>query len=453
MILWVALLGCPPVPTEDDSSAVTDSPAATGAFTWPDPLSTPVTPTVSLSDFNSAETCVDCHPSHVAEWRTSAHSWAMTDPLFRALVAVRQTDLGGEQDAFCTQCHSNIGTRAGDVSPGFSFDVLDPLTLEGVTCEACHKVTEVARTYNSGHVLDPSGPLHGGISDPAAGAPHASASTDLLASAEFCAACHDVTEVDGLDLERPYQEWQQTPAAAEGRPCQSCHLPVVAEPAAVGGPDRQRHRHGFVGVDLPLQADLLDDSAEETLRAEIQTLLDSSATVDLGLPGEFVAGDQLDLRVNVTNNIDAHSFPTGTTFIRQCWLEVSVEDEGGLVVFSSGELDSNGDLKNHWSSVDPYGDPNLVSLGSGFIDEYGDPTLFTHLAAEHQSNALPALYTRTFTYFVDVPAEVTGDLTVSVRLRFRPVGPFLLRALGLEESLDQVPTYDVDVVQGRVPAG
>ena len=55
--------------------------------------------------------CQECHPDHVREWSGSMHAYAMVDPVFRALVRVRQREFDGAQDPFCLQCHSaTLGT-------------------------------------------------------------------------------------------------------------------------------------------------------------------------------------------------------------------------------------------------------------------------------------------------------------------------------------------------------
>ena len=106
-----------------------------------DPLSMPASPTLSVESFNEASKCAGCHPNHYAQWKTSMHAYATIDPIWRTLVAVRQADFDGQRDQFCTQCHSAIATRGGEVYPNFSFDDFSPISLEGVPCEACHTVS------------------------------------------------------------------------------------------------------------------------------------------------------------------------------------------------------------------------------------------------------------------------------------------------------------------------
>jgi len=406
---------------------------------WRDPLSTPESPTVDLGAFSPSSACVDCHPTHVEEWSQSVHAHAMTDPVFRGLVAIRSADLSGEQDAFCTQCHSNIGTRGGDISPGFDWAGLDPVTLEGVTCESCHRIQELVRDHNAGHRLDPEGPMRGPIEDFAASSFHETEAAPWMADAAFCGTCHDVNEVSGLPLERPYAEWLSSPAGAEGRPCQTCHMPESAGVAAVGGAVRTVHDHRFPGVDVP---DGLDAETTAALRERVGELLAGSGTILLDLPEDVVAGGQLDVVVTVRNELDAHNLPTGSTYNRQLWVEVLVHDAAGELLYETGTLDADGDLRDHWSALDPYGDDDLIALHSDLIDADGQRTRLTHVAVEHRIRALQPLHERTWTLFAPVPGDAVGPLTVSARLRFRPYGPHLFRLL--EQEVPELVITDID---------
>lgn len=400
-----------------------------------DALSMPAEPTVALERFTAAEVCGHCHPTHYAEWRTSHHAHAMHDPVFRAFVAVRQRDHDGAQDKFCLQCHSAIGTRGGDIVPGFDFADLEPITLEGVTCESCHRVAALVRPFNSGHVLDPDGPIRGTIAAPAVSPFHDSQHSPLHATSAFCAGCHDIREVDGLALERPFAEWTGSPAAASGVECQHCHMPTHEGPAAVGGPTRTLHRHTWIGVDVPL-ADDLSPAQQAELRAQSRALLAGAATVTLEAPPAIAAGDLLDLRVTVRNNIPAHNFPTGSTFNRQAWLELLVRDGDGDLVFATGTRDARGDLE-------PRDAPELLSLGSVLLDPRGEPTLFPWRAAAHVSHSLPPLQARELALRVPTSAAAPGPLAIEARILFRAFAPHALRALGLDAYTDDLEIHEV----------
>jgi len=393
-----------------------------------DALSRPAKPTLSPSNFRSSSICGTCHPNHYAQWQTSMHAYATKDPVWRALVAIRQADFNGERDQFCIQCHSAIATRGGEVVPNFSFDDFSPIALEGITCEACHKVSGLAREYNSGHILDETGPIRGPIQDPTPNGFHESRYSPLHDSSAFCGGCHDVIEQNNLILERPFEEWKSSPAAAEGRNCQSCHMPTYRGKAAPfdNVPERDNlHIHRFIGVDMPLKDDFITDPVLfEELRAEVVALLRSAGSVKVETATNVKAGEQLDLFVTVRNLIDAHSLPTGATFNRQLWLAVTVKDANGTILYRTGHLDDNGDLRNYWSALDQFGDDDLVEFSSRFVDARGNPTVFPWKAAELITNSLSPLYARTLTLFVHTQPGTVGPLTIDAKLRFRSFPPF-----------------------------
>lgn len=438
--IWLAALGvlamaCASPPEEPE-------PAAQPTDRVHDPLSMPLTPTVKVSDFKSAETCAACHKEHHRQWSLSRHAFAMKDPVFKALVGLRQKARGGREDAFCVQCHSPIGTRGGEVVPGFSFDALSPVVQEGVTCEACHKAAEVVRTHNAGLRLDPTGPVRGPFDDPEMSLVHDSQPSPMLETSAFCGSCHDLVELSGLPLERPFAEWQSSPAAAAGQNCQSCHMPLSQGPVVDGGPARARHSHLFVGIEPPLGGGVvLGEGERAEVDGAIAKLLDGAAGLAIEATGAVTAGEQLDLHLTVDNHIAGHNLPTGSTFVRQLWIHLRVTDAAGATVYQTGDLDAQGDLRDHWSSLDPYGDIDLVTLSARMTDAAGQPTVLPWLAAELHSGAIAPLHSKTFTFFVPVPAATAGPLHVEASLKLRAYPPFLLRLLGLDALLPSVPLH------------
>jgi hypothetical protein len=442
-LLCSSLIGCSctPEPPRPDAGV----PDAGIVDNVHDPLSRPEQPTLDLTQFLPPESCADCHENHYAEWTQSMHSYSMIDPVFRKLVGLRQAEFDGEQDQFCTQCHSAIGVRTFDIDDNFVFDELDPLTLHGVSCESCHKVQAIERPFNSGHVINPVSPMLGPIADPVANDFHGSAFSPLFEDALFCAGCHDVVELDGLPLERPYAEWLSSPAAAENKTCQDCHMPAYTGIAADGAPERELHRHWFVGVDAPLSPGFLSEEAEAEVKARAQELLASAADLELSAPGQVEPGGQIDVNVSVTNLIDGHNLPTGSTFIRQLWLEVTATDASGRVLYETGDLDDNGDLKDHFSTLEPYADNDLIKFGSSLTDDRGDPQVLPWHSTELSSTAIEPLRERTFTLFVPTDEETVFPVDIDARLRFRAFGPFLLRIVELDELIERLEIIDMDL--------
>ena len=80
-------------------------------------------------------------------------------------------------------------------------------------------------------------------------------------------------------------------------------------------------------------------------------------------------------RVQVKNGTDGHNVPTGFTGERLVWLDVTVSDRDGKVIFRSGDRDPNGELRDGHSAYVHAGevelDPFLFSLQSYFVTQNG----------------------------------------------------------------------------------
>jgi nitrate/TMAO reductase-like tetraheme cytochrome c subunit len=90
---------------------------------------------------------------------------------------------------------------------------------------------------------------------------------------------------------------------------------------------------------------------------------------DIVVEGADAGG--LRFRVSVQNGTDGHNAPTGLDNERMVYLEVTVTDSQGKVVFRSGDRDPNGDVRDQHSTYVNSGDvpldPQVFSLRSKFI--------------------------------------------------------------------------------------
>ena len=79
----------------------------------------------------------------------------------------------------------------------------------------------------------------------------------------------------------------------------------------------------------------------------------------------------LRFEVDVSNGTDGHSVPTGFDAERLIWLEITVTDSQSNIIFESGDLDPNGDVRDSHSLFVHNGDlpvdRQLFSLQSKFI--------------------------------------------------------------------------------------
>ncbi|TMQ09007.1 MAG: hypothetical protein E6J90_38860, partial [Deltaproteobacteria bacterium] len=189
--------------------------------------------------------CAVCHAEIAAEWASSAHARAWTDPIFQA-------EYGLTRQTFCRHCHAPLACDApepgpaastvavptaapdSDASPGASGGAH---AARGIDCAVCH--------VRDGHVLGVRG---GG------GGEHAAQRDARLATTAFCARCHQfdfprpgpgerVRYHPGRPLQNTVVEWSQSRYA--DRPCQECHMPRAGE---AGGSHRS---HAFRTLDDP----------------------------------------------------------------------------------------------------------------------------------------------------------------------------------------------------------
>lgn len=353
-----------------------------------------VPPLAHPDELASAEVCAGCHPLQAAEWRGSIMHYAAVSPVFNAFeLAAREMSNGliapnGAQPNFCVKCHSPIGDYLGELSdfspnevPGPAVAQLSDLAQEGITCDFCHTVTgpnleesiEGDGIANLALRFTPGGTKRGPIDDPVQSTYHLAASTDYLASSEFCGACHDV-RLEKPDLvgghgtqriENLFTEWAQSafafPVNRYGRviSCQDCHMSLFpdAEPgtypeatiAAGGLPGRRHAIHAFTSVSIPLiddprfpnvTSDEVDAFGVPVGQEQRRTrMLRAACTLTLeGTPRMLArTRETIPIRVVVTNVGAGHRVPAGFSQERQVWLHVVVRDDAGKI-YESGYL-------------------------------------------------------------------------------------------------------------------
>ena len=393
---------------------------------------------LSVEDFDTAGSCQSCHPDHFDQWSGSMHAYALLDPTFAALRQIGQSQYINALAGACVRCHSPIGARTGAIPWGpFNIDELPAITREGVGCDLCHTITAITALSNAGFVLTPGKTKFGSLKNPVANGVHKSEFHPLYPTSEYCGSCHDLITDDGLGLETVFGEWRAGGFALTGKTCNECHMPAYQGPAAVGGPTRTLHDHRFIGADVALID--FPNKAEQLQR--VTDLLRSALTVDFDVPDSAVAGATLALQVRLTNDLTGHDVPSGVPFIRQIWLAVVVRDAAATVIYASGDLDANEDLKDA-NSAFPERDLDLFNTQATMLRADSTPTGLTWEARYLTNPSIKPNETRTVNYAVDVPAGTAGPLQVEIKVRFRSFPPYVMRALGTE-SLLPIPIIDM----------
>ncbi|NOT01446.1 MAG: hypothetical protein HOP29_12545 [Phycisphaerales bacterium] len=440
-----------------------------------------------------------CHPEIVEEWTPSAHRYASMDFVFQAVQVNMASELIPEATRYCAGCHDPISLFSGAKNVGnetLSAEGAD----EGVSCLSCHSTTQTDVRGNADYTIDPATryvyELHDGVvaktvSDfliRAYPRQHVeSYSRRLYKTAEACGACHkqfvdeELNDFGWVQGQNQYDSWRKSRWHTEGDPvktvsCRECHMPLVAnsrDPAAgdVDDPNRSandgKHRsHRFLGANqfVPRVHKLpgAEEHCELTVKwlrgeYEVPEIEDRWTAgpvvrVDLAAPEEVRPGESVTIQAVVTNNKAGHDFPTGPMDMIEGWVEVSVTDDSGNVVFASARPDDRGYLVN----------PKIV-FKAELIDKQADligrhelwhmvgarfkRTLFPGFADttdfSFECPAMPAdASKRTVVSGTDakefaVPAAVAGDqLRVTATVMYcKYSAPFLDRLFGTEKKV------------------
>jgi len=162
--------------------------------------------------------CGSCHPQQLEQWRTSLHAGAYSPGFSGQLIEGGLAQPGEVRQ--CQTCHAPLAeqqphTASGAPNPGYDH----ALREQGIVCAACHVRGHQRFGPPRRPELPPlATPLpHGGFEARAE-----------FSESRFCAECHqffDDPGIAGKPIQNTYAEWRESPAAAEGRSCQSCHMP------------------------------------------------------------------------------------------------------------------------------------------------------------------------------------------------------------------------------------
>ncbi len=223
-----------------------------------------------------ATSCAKCHPAQYQDWRKSLHSHAVGAGLLWQLQV-----LPAKQVLSCLNCHAPLAEQKTLLAqklgwPGIARNpppsyVPQDLYRQGLTCAACH----VRRQRRFGPP-----PRAGTPPGDTPGLPHGGFSAQpAFTDSRFCAGCHQFPKngpaLNGKLLENTYAEWRASPYPAEGKSCQSCHMP--------------QRRHQWRGIHDP-------------------AMVRQALSVDLDVTS--INASRLQVRARLRNSGAGHDFPT-----------------------------------------------------------------------------------------------------------------------------------------------
>jgi hypothetical protein len=460
--------------------------------------------------FSGSESCgtAGCHENVVAEWRVSAHRWSAMDAAFQRIQTEMAKQNGPESTRYCGGCHDPISLFSGTKNV-FTEELTNLVGYqEGVSCLVCHSVRKTDLKGNANYVIArPERYLF--ELDEGEGARtvrdfliraypwqhQADLSKRLFKTPEYCAACHkqfidqEVNNVGWVQLQNQYDNWRKSrwnhPGdATRTIECRECHMPLVdsEDPASGDSLDYNRtaadgkHRsHRFLAANSIMPLLLKLPGAEEQSKLtqkwlrgeyEIPEIAEKwtsgpAVGLELELPEEADAGEPVSVRAVITSNKVGHDFPTGPLDIIQAWVELSVTDPEGNVVYASGRRDERafiepGTFMFKAEPVDQYGNlidrHNLwemvgVRYRRSLFPGFSDTAEYTFACPGSADEGTPALTERSFDFEAAAGAP---ELTVTARLLYRKVDQYLLNFMFGEDSGLTMPVVEMAHAEAHV---
>jgi hypothetical protein len=344
---------------------------------------------------NSLTTAAGEDASIGFDWRASIMANSSRDPYWQASVrreVLEHPEAQATIEDECATCHMPMARfearTSGSRGAVFAHlpqqrgtEPLDSLAADGVSCTLCHQIQPNrlgdSSSFDGGFVIDSSrfdpsrdapkrpvfGPFevdrgHTTIMHSATGfVPTEGAQ---IRQSELCATCHTLytptlgpagEPIGRLPEQVPFLEWRHS-AYRDEQSCQDCHMPAVGDAhdsvpitAVLGRPRPGVRRHVFVGGNffvLGMLNRYRPELAVEALPQELNALAGrtreflSQQAARVAVEPQEVAGGRLLTDVVVINR-NGHKLPTAFPS-RRAWLQVTVRDRAGAVVFESGAI-------------------------------------------------------------------------------------------------------------------
>lgn len=337
------------------------------------------------TDWTNSVTCKECHPKIFQQWADSNHRHlADSNPYYMVLENLAEMDRGKEFRKWCMGCHNPSAVSMNqDRTTHFMKDNImpDPLFVsgsqnlineykehpnrleQGVSCIACHRIVDAKPKGNSSYSLNLTKRkkylFEGSHSDAEVWISHKLINAKprvhkeeymkpLYKKSEYCASCHnEFLPHSGKKVVSTYEQWKESLFNKSKDPkkhkeCLDCHMSYIKNgefvgqsgTSTVGGKKKKAIRtHYFTGANHFLAG--LKSKVSEQQSIE---LLKTSATLDVDLKNN-------QLFVGVKNVGAGHKLPTGVADFRELWLDITVKDSNGKIVYSSGKLDKNGEIE------------------------------------------------------------------------------------------------------------
>jgi len=403
--------------------------------------------------------CAACHGDIAVQWKSSIHAQAASDKTYQTNINLLSERRGMPATRYCEGCHAPVALLSGQLTDGGRLDTVGHMQ-EGVGCLGCHGIDRIEHVKGvaSYRFAPPSPYLFEGSEEWLATLVHnfvirlqpkqhrADLARDVLATPELCATCHaqfmdkDFNGWGWVKMQDDYTAWLNGPYSGQThqtytnsalRRCQDCHFPPASgkDPSANREGMIKTHFNAGANTAIPwftgdqqqllrtirfLQADRIRISLDKPNRPDAtETLrhIDPKVAESRESPAYFYLGEQVAIKVAVTNAQVGHGFPGGTTDINEAWIHFMVNDSQGNRIYESGTLDAEGNVE-----------PDAYFYKSTPIDRLGNDVwrhdLF-NMVGDSFKRVIPPGGTDITSFSFRVPDWTKGPLTVTADLNYR----------------------------------
>jgi hypothetical protein len=432
--------------------------------------------------------CAECHADINDAFQHSVHKFSSFNnpPYLFSVRETRRMSLARDGDLraarWCAGCHDPVVFYSGKFDDPSFDDAHDPTGKAGITCTTCHAITHVNSTRgNADYTIEE--PVHYpfAFSDSAAlrwinrqlvkAKPDLHRRTFLKPfhrTAEFCSTCHKVhlpPELNHYRFTRGQNHYDtfllsgvsghgvasfyHPPKATQN--CSGCHMrPYDSDDFGArnfdpADPALEVHDHQFPAANTAIPHLVgMPPSVNEKHRAFNEGVMrvdlfgiKEGGTIESPLVAPLrpqvpalVPGRSYLLETVIRTVKMGHPFTQGTADSNEVWLDVVVSS-GGRVIGRSGGL-GPGNQVDPWSHfVNVY----MLDRHGNRIDRRNPQDIFVPLY-NHQ---IPPGAADVVHLLLDVPEDVTGPVTVDVKLHYRKFDLTYMRHVFGQETVNELP--------------
>jgi hypothetical protein len=175
---------------------------------------------INKKGYTPSKVCGECHATIYNFWKNSLHSLSLEDPIFDTAYMQSLKHDSERAKKTCLKCHAPV------VQYNVDYNLKEGITREGISCDFCHTVKDVDLKKENPFIIKP-GEIKRSSLKASSPSIHKVEYSELFASAEFCAGCHELKMQNGAEILGTYSEWKRSPYPAQGINCQGCHMPKV----------------------------------------------------------------------------------------------------------------------------------------------------------------------------------------------------------------------------------